>query len=53
VILPSVGVELPVVNANAPSCGCVLWNQLSGYIFYYCKAGLLWNHLSGADPFAI
>ena len=52
-IIPSVGVELLVVNTNAPSRGCALWNQLSSKILYYCNAELLWSHLSGADPFAV
>jgi hypothetical protein len=53
VILPSVGVELPIVNASATSCGCALWNQLSSGILYHCNARLLWNHLSGDDSFAV
>ena len=53
VILPSGGVELPVVNANSVAGHGPLWHQLILSILHNSDSGLLWYHLYWRHPFGV
>ena len=52
-ILPSGGIQLPIINANTPTILNPLWNLLPFIIGNHGHPSFLWDDLNGRNPLGV